>query len=444
MDYIKLLNSLVSKAKGFGADAAEIYLETSRNLSIQVQDGEVETIEESYSAGVGFRVIVEGKMGFSHCNQLTDEALEDTFKRAITFARLTTADPNNVLPDNKGITQVDGLYDSEIVKIPMDKKIQMAIDLEKLAMKDPRITKSSGAGYGEGQGEVYIANTNGFLKVYKSTGCSIGVNVVAEKGEQKNTGGESCSRRYFADLKPLVEIAEKASRKAWELLDPIMIPTQRAAVIFDSEVANSIFGGVLGALNGEKVLQGASFLKDYLDKQFASPLLTIIDDGTRFKGMGSAPFDGEGFPTQKRVLVEQGVVKGFIYNSIVAKRAGTESTGNASRRGFTSLPGVGTHNVIIQAGQHTPDEIIRSTAKGLLLKEVTGYGIDSVTGNFSGGATGFWIENGKIKHPVQGVTIAGNAFDILKDIDMMGNDLDYNRGFIAPTFRVKEMMIGGE
>ncbi len=160
--------------------------------------------------------------------------------------------------------------------------------------------------------------------------------------------------------------------------------------------------------------------------------------------MGSAPFDGEGFPTQKRVLVEQGVVKGFIYNSIVAKRAGTESTGNASRRGFTSLPGVGTHNVIIQAGQHTPDEIIRSTAKGLLLKEVTGYGIDSVTGNFSGGATGFWIENGKIKHPVQGVTIAGNAFDILKDIDMMGNDLDYNRGFIAPTFRVKEMMIGGE
>ncbi len=444
MDYIKLINSLVSKAKGFGADAAEIYLETGRNLSIQVQDGEIETIEEAYSAGVGFRVIVEGKMGFSHCNELTNDALEDTFKRAVAFAKLTTADPNNVLPDNKDITQVNGLYDAEIIKVSMEKKIKMAIDLEKLAMKDPRITKSSGASYGEGMGEVYIANTNGFLKVYKSTGCSIGVSVVAEKGEQKNTGGESCSRRYFADLKPLGEIAEKASRKAWELLDPVMIPTQKAAVIFDPDVAGSIFGGILAALNGERVLQGASFLKDYLDKPFASPLLTIVDDATRDRGMASAPFDGEGFPTCKQILVEQGVVKAFIYNTIVAKRAGKKSTGNASRGGFTSLPGVGTHNVIVRPGESTPAQIIKATNKGLLLKEVTGYGIDPVTGNFSGGATGFWIENGVIKHPVQGVTIAGNAFDIMKNIDMMGNDLDYNRGMAAPTFRVKEMQIGGK
>lgn len=168
-----------------------------------------------------------------------------------------------------------------------------------------------------------------------------------------------------------------------------MIPTQKAAVIFDPDVARSLVGGILGALAGERVIQGASFLKDYLNKPFASPLLTIIDDGIRAKGIGSAPFDGEGVPTQKRVLVEKGVVK------------------------------------------------------GLLLKEVTGYGIDPVTGNFSGGATGFWIENGEIKYPVQGVTIAGNAFDILGNIDMIGNDLDMNRGMAAPTFRVKEMQIGG-
>lgn len=444
MDYIKLINSLVSKAKDFGADSAEIYLESGRNLSIQVQDGEIETIQEAYSSGVGFRVIVEGKMGFSHCNELTDKALEDTLKRAVQFAKLTTADPNNVLPDSKEITRVDGLYDAELVKIPMERKIKMAIELEKLAMKDPRITKSSGASYGEGQGEVYVANTSGFLKVYKSTGCNVGVSVVAEKGDQKNTGGEYCSRRYFADLKPLEEIASAASRKAWELLDPVMIPTQRAAVIFDPEVAGSIFGGILAALNGERVLQGASFLKDYLDKPFASPLLTLVDDGTRFKGQGCAPFDGEGVPTQKRTLIEAGVVKGFIYNTIVAKRAGTQSTGNASRGGFTSLPGVGPHQVIVRPGDYTPAQIIKATDKGLLLKEVTGYGIDPVSGNFSGGATGFWIENGVIKHPVQGVTIAGNAFDIMKDIDMMGNDVDMDRGLAAPTFRVKQMQIGGK
>ncbi len=443
-DYIKLTESLVSKAKKLGASAAEVYLETGRNLSIQVQDGEIETIEEASSAGVGFRVIVDGKMGFSHCNDLSDMALEDSLKRAIEFARLTTPDENNVLPDNQGLTQVEGMYDPAIAKVPMDKKIQMAIDIEKLAMKDPRITKSSGAGYGEGEGEVFIANSNGLSKTYKSSGVNIGVNVVAEKEEQKNTGGEYCSRRYFADLLPLDEIATKAAKKAWELLDPVMIPTQRASIIFDPSVAGSIFGGIIGALNGERVTQGASFLKDYLDKPFASPLLTLVDDGTRTKGLGSAPFDGEGVPTQKQVLIEKGVVKGFIYNTIVAHRAGSASTGNASRGGFTSLPGIGTHNVYVEAGANSPEEIIKATDKGLLLKEVTGYGIDSVTGNFSGGATGFWIENGEIKHPVQGVTIAGNAFDILKDIDMMGNDLDFNRGLSAPTFRVKQMQIGGK
>jgi PmbA protein len=382
-------------------------------------------------------------MGFSHCNDLGDKALEDTLKRAIGFARLTTQDPNNVLTDDKGVTRVEGLYDPEIARVPMDEKIRMAIELEKLAMKDSRITKSSGSGYGESEGEVFIANSNGISKNYKSSGCRIGVNVVAEKGDQKNTGGENCSRRFFADLKPLGEIAEAASKKAWELLDPVMIPTQRAAVIFDPDVAGSIFGGILAALNGERVTQGASFLKDYLDKPFASGLLTLIDDGTRPKGMGSAPFDGEGVPTGKRVLIDRGVVKGFTYNTSVARRAGTTSTGNASRGGFTSLPGIGTHNVYVEAGASTPAEIIHSTDKGLLLKEVTGYGIDPVTGNFSGGATGFWIENGKVKHPVQGVTIAGNAFDLMRDIDMMGNDLDLNRGLAVPTFRIREMQIGG-
>lgn len=444
MDYIKLTQSLVSRATEFGAGAAEIYLETGRELSIDVRDGEIETVGESSSAGVGFRVIVDGKMGFSHCNDLRNDALEDTLKRAIKFARLTTADKNNILPDNKGLSQVEGLFDPELVKVPMKNKIQMALDLEKLAMKDPRITKSSGASYSEGWGEVYIGSTHGFLKVYKSTSCNIGVSVVAEKGEQKNTGGESCTRRYFEDLAPLEDIASKAARKAWQLLDPVMITTQRAAVIFDPEVAFSLIGGILGALSGERVLQGASFLKDYLNKSFASPLLSIVDDGIRYRGMGSAPFDGEGVPTQKRMLVEQGVLKGFIYNTIVASRAGTASTGNASRRGFTSLPDLGIHNLFVLPGSDGQADIISATSKGLLLKEVTGYGIDPVTGNFSGGASGFWIENGRVKHPVQGATIAGNAFDILKNIDMMGNDIDMNRAMAAPTFRVKEMQIGGK
>lgn len=363
---------------------------------------------------------------------------------AIEFANLTTPDENNVLPDNSEMIDVEGLYDPEIARVPMEKKIQMAIELEKLAMQDSRITKSSGAGWNEGEGEVYIANSNGLSKSYKSAGCGIGVSVVAEKGDQKNTGGESCSRRFYTDLKSLEEIAEKAAKQAWEMLDPVMIKTQKAPIIFDPDVAGSLLGGVIAALNGESVNQGASFLKDSMDKPIASELLTIVDDGLRAKGMSSAPFDGEGVPTQKRVLVDKGVVKGFIYNAIAAKRAGVKSTGNASRRGFSNLPGIGTHNLYVKAGKTSRDDIIKATEKGLLLKEITGYGINPVSGNFSGGASGFWIENGEIKHPVKGVTIAGKADEILNNIDMMGDDLDMDRRFAAPTFRVSEMQIGGE
>ncbi len=444
MNYKDLTNKLIKSCLKNGADEAEVYLQTTRNLSIQVLKGEIETVEEASSHGVGFRVFVDGKMGFSHCNDFADKSLEETIKRAIAFAKLTSPDSNNTLHSNTSITDVSGLYDSEIAAVTMEKKIDMAIELEKLALSDPRITLSSGAGYGESETEIFIANSEGVSKSYKSSGCSIGVSVVAEKGDQKNTGGEYCSRRFFSDLKPIEEIAAKASKDAWEMIDPIMVKTQKAAVIFDPDVARSLLGGVIAAINGERVLQGASFLKDSMDKKFASDLLSIVDDGTLTKGMASAPFDGEGVPTQKRTLVEKGVLKSFIYNTSSANRAGTESTGNAARGGFTGLPGIGTHNVFVAAGDPGRNEIIAGTSRGLLLKGVTGYGINPVNGNFSGGASGFWIEKGEIVHPVKGLTIAGSADAILNGIDMMGNDLDMDRGFAAPTFRVNEMQIGGK
>lgn len=444
MNYKDLSEKLVNKCLKFGADEAEVYLQSNRNLNIRILNSEIETIGEASSHGVGFRVFVDGRMGFSHCNDFNDSSFEDTIKRAIAFAKLTSPDENNVLPTDMGITEVQGLFDDEIAGMSMEDKIAMALELEEMAMDDPRITKSSGSGIGESENEVFIANSKGLSKSYKSSGCSIGVRVVAEKGEQKNTGGEYCTRRKFADLMPLDEIAAKASKDAWEMLDPEMIKTQKAAVIFDPDVARSLLGGVIAAINGERVLQGASFLKDSMNKKFASDLLSIVDDGTRAKGLASAPFDGEGVPTQKLSLVENGVLKAFIYNTSVAKRAGVKSTGNASRGGFTSLPGIGTHNLSVGKGGSSRNEIIAATSKGLLLKGITGYGINPVNGNFSGGASGFWIENGKILHPVKGLTIAGKASDILNDIDMMGNDIDPERTFASSTFRVREIQIGGK
>jgi PmbA protein len=277
------------------------------------------------------------------------------------------------------------------------------------------------------------------LKDYRSSSCGFSASVVAEKGEQKSQGGESCSRRFYSDLKPPEEIASKAAKDAYEMLDPQMVETQKAIVIFDPDVARSFLGGILGAINGERVLQGASFLADKIDQKISSGLVTIVDDGLIPKGMASRPFDGEGVPTQKRIIVEKGILKGFMYNTAVARRAGTKSTGNATRGG-----GISAHNFYMLAGPHTQEEIIKATKNGLFLKGVTGYGINPVNGNFSGGASGFWIENGRISFPVRGLTIASTANEMLNGIDMVADDLDLNRSMTAPTVRIKEMQIGGK
>jgi len=444
MDYKVLAEQLVKKCLRRGADAAEVYIESGRNLNIRVRNGQVETLQEAASRGVGFRVFVKGKIAFSSCNDFSDEALENAIKNAVMFAGNTTPDENNVLPDDKGITKVGELYDPQLSQIPLEKKVKLAKKVENLAMKDARITKSGGAGYSEGEEEVFLANSSGLLKSSKMSICSYGVFVVAEKGDQKSSGGKYCSRRFFSDLKPPEEIAEKAAKDAYEMLDSQMVKTQKASVIFDPDVARAILGGFLASINGERVLQGRSFLRKKMNQKIASELLTIVDDGTRPRGLGSTPFDGEGVPTQKRTIVDKGVLKGFMYNTIVAKRAGVKSTGNASRRSFSSLPGISAHNFYMTAGESSPEEILKATKKGLLLKGVTGYGINPVNGSFSGGASGFWVEDGKITFPVRGLTIAGTAFEMLNNIDMVGNDLDLNRSFTAPTFRIKLMQIGGE
>jgi PmbA protein len=444
MDYKGLADNLVKQCLKHGADAAEVFIESGRELEIEVRNGEIETMQETSSHGVGFRVFRKGKMAFSHCNDFSESALDNAIQSAVGFAKHTTPDENNVLPEEKGITRVEDLYDSQIAQVSMDEKIDLVKKVEKLAMKDRRITKSAGSRYFDGEEEIILANSNGLSKSYKSSFCGFGASVVAEKGDQKSSGGEFCTRRYFADLKSPEEVAKKAAREAYSMLDPRLVKTQKATVIFDPDVARAILGGILSAMNGERVLQGASFLRDKMEQRIGSSLLTLIDDGTREKGMASLPFDGEGVPTQKRIIVDKGVLKGFMYNTIVAKRAGVKSTGNASREGFTSLPGIGSHNFYMEAGQSSPKEIIGATKNGLLLKGVTGYGINPVNGNFSGGASGFWVRNGKTTFPVKGLTIAGTADEMLNNIDMMGNDLDLNRSFTAPTFRIKAMQIGGE
>jgi PmbA protein len=444
MDYKNLTSQLVKQCLRSGADAAEVYLQTGRNLTIEVRNSQVETVQEASTYGVGLRVFKGGRMAFASSNDFGETALEEAIRRAVAFAGIMTPDPNNVLPEDKAEAKVEGLYDPETARVPLDDKIKLATNLETIALQVPGVTKSAGATYGEEEGEVFLANSHGLLKSYRSSLCGFGVSVVAEKGEQKSSGGESCRRRFFADLKPAEEVAGKAARDAVAMLDPQRVKTQRAAVIFDRDVAYALLGGILAALNGERVLQGASFLGKRLGQKIAVDRLTFVDDGTLARGLASVPFDGEGVPTQKRVVVEQGILRGYLYNTSVAKRAGVKTTGNASRSGFSSLPGIGAHNFYLAAGTSKVEDIVKATERGLWLKGITGYGINPVNGNFSGGAEGFWVENGKIAFPVKGLTVAGTADEMLNGIDLLGEDLDLNRGMAAPTFRIKALQIGGE
>jgi PmbA protein len=443
MQYDDLSKELVDRCLGMGAESAEVLIEEGRQLSMEVRNGTLETIQESSSHGVGFRVFNEGKMGFAHSNDLSDGSLNDAIRSAVSFAEHMTPDEHNVLPGDLGVTEVEGLFDPELGAVSMDEKIDLATHLEALAMRDSRITLSNGASYGEGEGTTFLANSNGIAKSYRSTACGLGVSVVAERGDQKSSGGESCNRRFFSDLLPAEEIAEEAARSAYEMLDPQMVQTQRAPVVFHPDVARSLLGGILGAINGERVLQGASFLADRVGEKISSELLTVVDDGTLPRGLASSPFDGEGVPTRRRTIIDRGVLQGFMYNTMSASRAGVESTGNAARGGFSSLPGIGPHAFYVEAGDIDPEEIVQSTTNGLYLKGVTGYGINPVNGDFSGGAQGFWIQNGRLAFPVMGLTIGASADEMLNGIDMLGTDLDLNRTMTAPTFRVREMQIGG-
>jgi PmbA protein len=444
MDYKGLAEELVKKCLKQGADAAEVYIQSSRDLDIEVRNAEVETIKEAASQGVGIRVFSRGRMAFTYSNDLSLSSLVGQITQAIDMAATTTEDESNVLPSDQGVTEVGPLFDPEIAVISMNRKIDMAKEVEKLAMQDSRITKSAGAGFSEGEREIFIANSHGLSKNYKSSFCSLGVSVVAEKEDQKSSGGESSTCRFFQDLKSPKELADKAALDAYMMLDPRMVKTQRAAVIFDPDVARAILGGILAAINGERVLQGASFLAGKLGQKIISENITIIDDGTIPRGLSTHPFDGEGVPTQKRKIIENGVLKGFLYNTGIAKRAGTQSTGNATRGDFSRLPGIGAHSFYIAAGEKSPEEIIQSTPKGLWLKGVTGYGINPVNGNFSGGASGFWIEDGKPIFPVKGLTIASTASEMLIGIDALGSDLDLKRAMTAPTLRIANMQIGGD
>jgi PmbA protein len=446
MNYKALAEKIVTKALKSGADEAEVYLENGREFELTVRNGDVETVKQATSKGMGLRVFKDKKLGFTYTSDFSEEALEEFTKKTIQLSQVADPKPWNGLADfAKGEVKDLELYDPSIAGIPNEKKIEIARETEKIALSsDKRITKTEGGFFGDSETEVIIVNSKGLSHSNKSTGLSFGAYVIAGEGNDMQGGGWSSSKRYAKDLDTVENVAKTAAKKAVEKLGAKPVETQKAPVVFDRYGAGAFWYGILFAIDGDSVYKKTTFLTDYLGKPIASGLITLVDDPTIPRHISSQPFDGEGTITRKNVLIDKGVLKTFIYDSLTARKAGVKVNTMARRYSYKSPPSAGFLSIIVQNGDVDREKLISGIKNGFYVTGLRGIGTDPPTGTYSCGASGFWIKDGEIGFPVDGVTLGGNALDLLKNIEAVGNDLDLRGGLNSPSFKIAEMTIGGK
>jgi PmbA protein len=309
---------------------------------------------------------------------------------------------------------------------------------------DPRITNSRGGSFDSGSGRKILANSRGFAGEYRRSICSISASPIAQSADgQMQRDYWYSSARSAASLESPESVGVEAARRTLRRLGAHSIPTQQVPVVFSPEIARSIVGHIFEAANGSLIYHQSSFFVGKFGEQVASPELTIIDDGTLVGGFGTSPFDGEGLPTRRTVIIERGVLKNYLLNTYVGRKLNMPSTGNASR-GITGAPGIGAGNLFLEsASPLAPATILSGIKNGFYVTELIGQGVNMVTGDYSRGASGLWIENGELTYPVEGVTIAGNLREMFRNISAAGDDMVFRSSVASPTLRIDGMTIAG-
>ncbi|ABO49584.1 peptidase U62, modulator of DNA gyrase [Desulforamulus reducens MI-1] len=442
--YLTIAQNAVQKATSGGAAMAEAFLLSSKELSIETRDGEVETMKLAEDRGMGIRVITDGRVGFAYTTDFSSGGVDQVVHQALANGANTEPDTHYTLPQiTDKYPQLD-IYDPAIRGASVENKIKMAVEMEKVAKAhDNRVKIIESSSYQDGEMEVSIVNSLGMQAHYQGTYCGIYLSLVAGEGEDSQTGFAMKYGLKYADLEPIM-VGKKAAERAVRMLGAKPVKTQRAAVVLDPYIATNFLGLLSPALSGEAVQKGRSLFGGKVGQQVAGELVSVVDDGRLKGGIASAPFDGEGVPTSETVLIEQGQLKGFLHNTYTAAKEGIRSTGNGVRGSFKSTPEVGTTNFFIRPGQVSADQIIQEVKNGLYVTEVMGmHTANPISGDFSLGAAGIWIENGALTKPVRGVAIAGNIMELLGSVDAVGNDLEFFGGKGSPTLRVASMSLSG-
>lgn len=453
IDLESLAGDVIAQAMKAGATDAEAIVREGDEFSVKVRMGEVERLTESGSRGLGLRVFIGNRSGSASTSDLTADGIRQLVEGAVALARITEEDPFSGLPEANEFGSAEGdlhLYFDDVYSLPGEERIEWARRAEAAALAvDPRIANSNGATFDAATGRKVLANSRGFVGGYRSSYAGFSVVPLAkDENGQMQRDFWSTSARRIGDLESPEDVGKEAARRALRRLGARRMPTQQIPVVLSPEVARTIVGSIFEAASGDAIWRHASFLAGKLGETIATPSLIIVDDNLMLLpngvgGYGTSPFDGEGLPSRRTVVVENGVLKTYILNTYSARKLGMKSTHNAAR-GLTGAPGIGPGNLYIEPGTHTPEEIIAGVQNGFYVTSLMGFGINLVTGDYSRGATGLWIENGTLTHAVEEVTIAGNLSEMLRNVTAIGNDLVFRGAVASPTLRIDGMTLAGE
>jgi PmbA protein len=438
---------VIQRAKKNGVSAADVMIREDEMFSVTVRMGEIETLKESISRGMLLRVFVGKRTATSNTSDLSMPAVDRLVDETIQMARLTSEDDSGGLPA-ESVFRADfpdlNLIDPGWEKLTHEERIGWAVRAEKAALSaDKAIVNSEGSSFEQARSRLALANTQSFMGAYEGTSAGLFCGPVGQgKGGMQRDYWMTAARHRNMMQSP-EEVGSKAAERVLRRLDARKIPTCQVPIVFDPLTARSLLSHLFEAVAGNSIYRRSSFLVDQIGKTVAAPEITVVDDARMPRGLGSAPFDDEGVPTQTTPIIENGVLRNYLHSAYTARKLGARPTGNGSRAA-SGVVTIGPTNFYLKGGSYSPEEIIGSVKSGLYVVELIGFGVNTVTGDYSRGAVGLWIENGKLTYPVQEITIAGNLLEMLKNIEMVGSDVTFLGSIAAPTLKIGKMVISGE
>ena len=437
----ELAERLVGAASRAGADAADAVAVRAVSLAVEVRNGGVEESERSEGDDVGLRVFVGRRQAVVSTNDIKIDVAQ-LAERAVAMARAAPEDPFAGLADSsrlaRDIAELD-LLDPDLPSVAQLEERALRAESAALAVKG--VTKSGGASASAGIGGMVLVTSGGFRGAYLNSGQSVAMTAIAGAGTAMERDYDYSSALHAADLDSPEKVGRTAAERTVARLNPRKVDTKRVPVVFDRRISGSLIGHLAGAINGAAVARKTSFLKNRRGEQLFRRGISVVDDPLRRLGLRSRPFDGEGVASRSLAVVEDGVLKSWLLDSASARELGLTTTGHA-QRGVSSTPSPGPSNLHLAPGDATPDALMADISEGFYVTDLIGVGVNQVTGDYSRGASGFWIENGKRAYPVSEVTIAGNLIDVFKAL-APANDLEFRFGTNAPTLRVEGLTVAG-